>query len=69
MTIEQKVKMALAHQGMSQAALARALGQSPANLNQKLKRNTLTQEDMGRIAQVLNCVWRAEFVFEDGTVI
>ena len=40
MTIEQKLKMALGYAGISQAELARRIGQSPSNLNQKVKRGT-----------------------------
>lgn len=69
MTIEQKLKMVLAYSGISQAELARKIGTSPSNLNQKVKRNTLTNEDLTQIAAALGGVWRAEFVFADGTVI
>ena len=69
MTIEQKLKMVLAYSGISQAELARKIGTSPSNLNQKVKRNTLTNEELTQIAVALGGTWRAEFVFEDGTVI
>jgi transcriptional regulator with XRE-family HTH domain len=69
MTIEQKLKMALSYRGISQADLARRIGTTPSNLNQKLKRNTLTKEELEQIAQALGGTWRAEFVFEDGTTI
>ncbi len=69
MTIEQKIKMALSYSGISQAELARKIGTTPSNLNQKVKRNTLTKEEMEQIAAVLGGSWRAEFVFDDGTVI
>lgn len=68
-TIEQKLKMALSYKGISQSELSRQLGTSPSNLNQKVKRNTLTKEELEQIAAVLGCTWRAEFVFDDGTVI
>lgn len=69
MTIEQKLNAALAIVGISQAELARRLNTSPSNLNQKVKRNTLTKEDLEAIAAALGCSWRAEFVFSDGTTI
>lgn len=69
MTIEQKVKMALSYSGISQAELARRIGQTPSNFNQKVKRGTLTNEEMEKIASVLGCTWRAEFVFPDGTTL
>lgn len=68
MTIEQKINMAIAYKGMSQAELARKIGTTPSNLNKKVKRDTLTKEEMEQIAQALGGSWRAEFVF-DGTVI
>ena len=69
MTIEQKVKMALSFTGISQSELARRIGTTPQNFNQKLKRNSLTKEEMESIAVALGGSWRAEFVFSDGTVI
>lgn len=68
-TIEQKIKMALSYSGVSQAELARRIGTTPSNLNQKVKRNTLTKEELEQIAVALGGIWKAEFVFEDGTVI
>lgn len=69
MTIEQKINMALAYRGMSQAELARKIGTTPSNLNKKVKRDTLTKEELEKIARALGGSWRAEFVFENGTVI
>ena len=68
-TIEQKVNMALSYKGISQAELARRIGTTPSNLNQKVKRNTLTKEELEQIATALGGTWRADFVFDDGTVI
>lgn len=69
MTIEQKIKMALSYAGISQSELARKIGTTPQNFNQKLKRNSLTKEELEQIAVALGGSWRAEFVFTDGTVI
>ncbi|MDY4954366.1 MAG: helix-turn-helix transcriptional regulator [Candidatus Onthomonas sp.] len=69
MTVEQKLKMALSYRGISQAELARKMNTTPSNLNQKVKRNTLTKEELESIAEILGGRWRAEFVFDDGTVI
>ena len=46
MTIEQKIKMALSYTGISQSELARQIGTTPQNFNQKLKRNSLTKEEL-----------------------
>lgn len=69
MNIEQKVNMALSYKGISQAELARRMNTSPSNLNQKVKRNTLTKEDLESIAEALGGKWIAEFEFPDGTKI
>ncbi len=69
MTIEQKIKMATAWAGISQAELARRIGTTPSNLNQKIKRNTLTMEDMEEIARALGGEWEAHFRFPDATTI
>lgn len=67
-TTEQQIKMALAYRGISQAELARMIGTTPSNLNQKIKRDTVTKEEMIQIANALGGTWRAEFVF-DGNVV
>ncbi len=69
MTIAQKLNMALSYKNISQAELARRIGTTPSNLNQKVKRNTLTKEELEQIATVLGGTWRAEFEFPDGTII
>ena len=69
MTTAQKLSMALSYKGISQAELARRIGTTTSNLNQKVKRNTLTKEELEKIAEVLGGTWRAEFNFPDGTVI
>ena len=69
MTIAQKIGMALSYKGISQAELARRIGTTPSNLNQKVNRNTLTKEELEQIAEVLGGTWKAEFEFPDGTII
>lgn len=69
MTIEQKINMALARSGISQAELARRLNTTPSNLNQKIKRETLKLSELEQIANVIGCRWIAQFQFEDGTTI
>jgi DNA-binding transcriptional regulator YdaS (Cro superfamily) len=69
MTTEQKINMAAAYKGMSQAALARAIGMTPSNFNQKVKRETFSPDEMGAIASALGAVYTALFEFPDGTKI
>ena len=67
--MEQKINMALAYKGMSQAALARAMETTPSNFNQKLKRGTFTVEEMEKIAAALGAEYFFGFKFEDGTQV
>lgn len=69
MNNEQKLKMALAYINKSQSWLAQEIGTSPQNFNTKLKRNTLTPEDMEKIAAALGAVYETAFIFPDGTRI
>ena len=69
MTMEQKISMALAYRGISQAALAREMGTTPSNFNQKLKRGTFTAEELRQIAEKLGGEYFFGFRFPDGTQI
>lgn len=69
MTMAQKINMAVAYKGISQAALARAIEMTPSNFNQKLKRETFTTEEMESIASALGGIYEFGFVFPDGTKI
>ena len=69
MTTEKMIKMALSYKGISQAELARLLNTTPSNLNQKVKRNTLTKEDLEQIAGAVGAEFICKFRFPDGTEI
>ena len=49
--------------------LSNLLNIETRELNQKVKRNTLTKEELEKIAEVLDGTWKAEFEFPDGTII
>ena len=69
MTLEQKISMALAYKQISQAALARMLGQTPSNFNQKMKRGTFSEEELEKIGEALGAKYFFGFEFEDGTKV
>lgn len=69
MTMAQKINMAAAYKGISQAALARATDMTPSNFNQKLKRETFSTEELSKIAEALGGVYEFGFNFPDGTKI
>ena len=69
MTVETMIKMAISYVGISQAELARRIDTTPSNLNQKIKRNTLTKEELDRIANALGAEFICQFRFPDGREI
>ena len=69
MDTKQIVSMVCGHAKISQAELARRLNTTPSNLNQKIRRETLTHDDWERIAAAVDGRYTEQIVFEDGTVI
>jgi transcriptional regulator with XRE-family HTH domain len=69
MTYEQKINMAAAYTGISQAELARRVGITPQNFNKKAKRGTFSPDELEKIAEALGAVYRFGFVFPDGKEI
>ena len=69
MTTEQKINMAAAYKGISQASLARAIGMTPSNFNQKVKRDTFSPDEMEAIASALGATYTTSFNFPDGTKV
>ncbi|MDO5785600.1 MAG: helix-turn-helix transcriptional regulator [Eubacteriales bacterium] len=70
MSKEQKIKAAASYYGVSQAKLAAAIGMTPSNFNQKLKRDTFTDEELAEIANALGAEFvPCAFLFPDGTKI
>lgn len=51
---------------ISIAELSRRIGQTPQNFNKKLKRGTVSSEEMVVIAEALNVGYEQVFVLEDG---
>lgn len=69
MTIENKLKAALGYAGISQSTLAQMIGQSASNFNQKIKRGTLSNTELEKIAEALGGKYVFGFEFPDGTRI
>lgn len=69
MTVSQKIKMALAYRGISEAELARALGTSPQAFNQRMKTGKFSSEDMEKIAEAIGANYFFGFEFKDGTKV
>jgi len=70
MNNEQVIKAALAYKGISQSCIATSIGTTTSNFNQKLKKDTLSREELEKIADVLGAAYKHwYFEFPDGTVI
>ncbi len=54
---------------ISVSELARRLGQSPQNFGKKLKRETITLEELKAIADVMNVKFEQAFILPNGNVI
>ena len=66
MGMAEKIRILLVKRGnISEAELARRLGMSTTNLYNRLKRDNFTDKDLQRIAEVLDCTFRAGFVLND----
>lgn len=63
------VRILCKEKNISIAELARRMGQTPQNLNKKLKRNTLTTEELMLVANVLEVQFEQSFSFPSGKKI
>lgn len=68
-TLKSKIKTALAYKGITQNGMSQLLGMTASNFNQKLKRESFTQDELKRIAENLDAVYTFGFEFKDGTKI
>lgn len=66
MTTSEQIRVLCVRTGVSLSELARKLNQTPQNFNAKLKRNTVTQDELNQIAKVLNATYEQYFVLPNG---
>ena len=67
--MSEKIRIALIKRGMTLTQLAEKLEVSQPNLSKKLKRNNFNEEELRKIAGLLDMKFEAYFVMEDGTKI
>lgn len=66
MALSERIRILLIKRGnISEAELARRLGISPQNLNNKMKRDNFTEKDLQSIAAVLDCTYSVSFTMND----
>lgn len=69
MTTSDMIRQLYDKKNVSLAELCRRIGQTPQNFNKKLKRNTVSVEEMMVIAEVLKVSYEQAFVFPNGEKI
>lgn len=66
MSMTEKIRILLVKRGnMPEAELARKMGVSPQNLNNKMKRDNFTEKDLTDIAAALDCTLNINFCMND----
>ena len=63
------IKQLCEQMNISVAELARRIGQTPQNFNKKLKRETVTLDELKAIADVLDIKFEQTFILPDGNEI
>lgn len=66
MTTSDMIRELCDKQNISLAELCRRIGQTPQNFNKKLKRETVSFEEMMTIAEALDVGYEQAFVLSDG---
>ena len=66
MTTSEQIRVLCVRTGVSLSELASRINQTPQNFNAKLKRNTITQDELNQIAKVLGATYEQYFVLANG---
>ena len=69
MTVGEQVKILCLRCGISVSELSRRLGKSNQAFGQKLKRGTVTVDEMKTIAEAAGCKYEGAFILPDGSKI
>lgn len=69
MTTSEQIRVLCVRTNVSLSELARRINQTPQNLNAKLKRNSLSQEELNKIAAALGATYEQYFLLENGEQI
>ena len=68
-TTSEQIRVLCVRTDVSLSELARRINQSPQNFNAKLKRNTITQDELNRIADALGVTYEQYFMLANGEQI
>jgi transcriptional regulator with XRE-family HTH domain len=66
MGMTERIRFLLVKRGnLSEAELARRVGETPQNFNRKMKRDNFSDHDLRKIAEALDCTYAATFKLND----
>lgn len=66
MKTSEKIRVLCIRKNISVSELARRINQTPQNFSAKLKRNSVTQEELVEIADSLGVTYEQYFLMENG---
>ena len=69
MTTADMIKQLCEQMNISVAELARRIGHTPQNFNKKIKRETVTLDELRAIANVMDIKFEQAFILPDGNEI
>ena len=69
MTTSEQIRVLCVRTGVSLSELARRINQTPQNFNAKLKRNTITQDELNQIAKALDVTYEQYFFLDNGELV
>ena len=69
MTTSEMIKVLCVRMGISVSELARRIDQSPQNFSAKLKRDSVTRQEIKRIADVMSVDYEQSFILPNGEKI
>ena len=69
MTTAEMITELCEQMNISVSELARRIGQTPQNFNKKLKRETVTLDDLKAVADVLGVKFEQSFILPEGNEI
>lgn len=69
MTTSEQIRVLCVRTGVSLSELARRINMTPQNFTAKLKRNTIAQDELNRIAEALGVTYEQYFVLSNGEFI
>ena len=69
MTTSEQIRDLCERNGVSLSELARRINKTPQNFNAKLKRNTITQEELNQIAKAMDVTYEQSFALGNGELV